>query len=61
MILIEAEVVAIQAKINVEPAIAVIVGNRSVRECALWGFAKLKASRLQLEFAVALIQEKQRA
>ena len=59
MILIESQIVAVQAEVNVETSVAVIVGDRCVREGSLRRRCKLEGIALERKFAVALIQKKQ--
>jgi len=44
VILVQAEIVGVEAEINVEPSIAIVVGDGGVRECPWGGCANLKAS-----------------
>jgi len=59
VILIEAEVVAVETKIDVETTIVVIVGDGGVREGTLRRGCKFERVALQFKFAVALVEEKQ--
>ena len=61
MILIEPQIVAIEAEINVEASVAVVVGDRCVGECSLRRPRELKGVPLDRERAVSLIEKEQRA
>src|SRR5579862_5518598 len=60
MILIEAEIVAVEAEVDVEPSVTVVVRDGSVRERALRSVRKPKGIALELKFPVSLIEKKQR-
>src|SRR5271156_1720143 len=59
-VLIRALVIDVEAEINVEPAVAVIVGGRRAREGSLRRNRELKRIRLEAELAAAMIQEQLR-
>src|SRR5208283_2782764 len=61
LVLIRALVIDIQTEVNVEQAIAIIVGGGRTREGPLRRIGKLKRIRLLAEFATALVQEQERA
>src|SRR4029077_13742397 len=48
-------------EINVEAPVAVVVGDRGVRECSLRGLGKLEGVGLDGKFSISLIDEQQRA
>ena len=56
-VLIGALVIGVEAKINVEPAIAVIVGNGSAGKSSLRQFREVECVGLAPKFAAALVQE----
>src|SRR5882724_5641383 len=61
MILIQSQVVAINAKINIQARVAIIVSDRRAGECALRRTRKLKRIAFERKFAVALIAKEQGA
>ena len=54
-------IIKIKTKINIQPAVAIIVGNRCARERPLRRVGKPKRVELLFELAVALVQKQQRA
>jgi len=61
VILIEAEIIGIEAKINVKAAVVVVVGDGRVSEGSLRSLCEFESVGLELKFAVALIQKQLRA
>src|SRR5437660_11142441 len=60
VVLIKAEIVAVETEVNIKSAIAIVVGDGRVCECALRRFRKLESIWLALEGAVSLIDKQQR-
>src|SRR3984957_4244987 len=54
-------IIKIKTKINIQPAVAIIVGNRCARERPLLRVGKSKSVELLFELAVAFVQKEQRA
>src|ERR1035437_2671952 len=61
VILVQAEIVHIKAEVDIETAIAIVVGHRRMGECSLRGTGELEGIALKGEGAVALILEEQGA
>src|SRR5260370_28232829 len=60
-ILVVALVISVEAEINVQPAVAIIVGNGRAGKSSLRRSCELEGVRLQTEFSQSLVAEKQRA
>src|SRR6185295_20227548 len=61
VVLVEAGVVAVQAKIDVEPPVTIVVRDGGVGECSLGELGKPEGVTLKRKFSVSLIHEQQRA
>src|SRR5208283_3685554 len=61
LVLVGALVVDVEAEVDIQPAVAVIIGNRRSRKGALWRGSELKRIRLLAKLAAALVQEQHRA
>ena len=61
VILVEAEVIAVEAEVDVQTAITVVVGECGVGEGSLRGLRKLEGVGFSFEGAVALVEEEERA
>ena len=59
-VLIRALVIGVKAEINIEPAIAIVIGGRRACESSLWRIRELKGIRLEAKFAPALVEEQER-
>src|SRR5258708_1749892 len=57
---VETDIVAVQAKINVEPPIIVVVGDGGVREGALRRARELEGIAFEGELSAAVIEKEQR-
>ena len=57
MVLVEPQVVHVHTEVNVEAAVAIIVGHGSVRERSLWRTGKLEGVGLHGKGPVALIEK----
>ena len=60
MILVEAEIVAVEAEVNIEAAIAVIIGDGGVGEASFGRFGEAESIALDLEGAIAAIEKEER-
>ncbi len=60
MILVQAEIVAIEAEIDIEPAVMVVVGDSRVRERALRRARELEGIALEGKFSRTVVEEKKR-
>src|SRR5690349_2976449 len=60
VILVEAEIVAVQAEIDVEPPVIVVVGDRCVCEGASRSGRELEGITLQRKVSLAIVQEEKR-
>ena len=61
VVLIEAEIIGVETKVDVEAAIAIVVGQSGMGECAQRRLGEGKRARLVFELSVALIDEEKRA
>ena len=59
-ILIGALIIDVKAEINIQPAIAIVVGGRRASESSLRRVGELKRVGLEAKLAAALVQEQQR-
>jgi hypothetical protein len=59
--LIGALVVDVEAEVDVEPAVAVVVGDGCAGERALWFVGEMERVWLELKFSVAVVEKQQRA
>src|ERR1700751_2935674 len=59
VILVQSQVVAIHAEIDVQASVTVIVCDRSVRKCSFGRMRKLEGISLNRECAIPLIEEQQ--
>ena len=61
MVLVQSEVIAVQAKINVETAVAIVVGDGGMGESSLRRSRKFEGVAFQYKLPIALVQKEQRA
>ena len=61
VILIEPHIVGVSAEVDIQASVTVVVGERGVSESASWRGGEFECVALELEAAIALIDEKQRA
>ena len=61
VVLIGALIVDVKTKIDIRPAVAVIVGNSRPGERSLWSIGKLKRAWFLEKLAAALVQKQKRA
>ena len=59
-VLIRALIVGVEAEVDIEPAVAIVVGGGRAGERSLRRIGELKRVGLEAKFAAALIQEQQR-
>ena len=57
LVLVGALVIDVEAKVDIQPAVAVIIGNRGSCKCSLRRRSELKRVRLLAELSAALVQE----
>ena len=60
-VLIGALIINVETKINIQPAVAVIIGDGRAGECSLWNIGELKRSRFLAKCSAALVQEQERS
>ena len=59
VVLVQSQVVAIHAEIDIQASVAVVVGDRRMRECSFGRMRKLEGISLNRECAISLIEEQQ--
>src|SRR5206468_491200 len=61
VILVQAEIISVETKVDVEAAVAIVVSQSGVGECTERRLGERKRARLVFELSVALIDEEKRA
>ena len=57
MILLQPQVIVVKTEVEVEPPVAIIVGNGSVSEDSLWRMLKEKSLAFDGEPSIPLVQK----